>query len=107
VDAFGSPDSPVNFSRDAFFIPESDEFVAGDLGASADDSPDSPVIYSHVTPPIPESSQFAVGPAWAPDTVQCTTGQSGAPQAVAGLADYNYFFSNPFSLFLAMPLALS
>jgi hypothetical protein len=34
------------------------------------------------------------------------TGQSGAPQAGAGLADYSHFFSNPFPLFLAMSLAL-
>jgi hypothetical protein len=37
------PDSPVIFSRDAPPFPESDEFVAEDLGAGADDSPDSPV----------------------------------------------------------------
>jgi hypothetical protein len=45
----------VNFSRDVFFFPKSDEFVAEDLGASADGSPDSPVIYSHVAALIPES----------------------------------------------------
>jgi hypothetical protein len=53
----------VIFSRDVFFFPESDEFVAEDSGASADDSPDSPVIYSHVAAPIPESGQFTAGPA--------------------------------------------
>jgi hypothetical protein len=42
---------------------ESDEFVAEDLGAGADDSPDSPVIYSHVAAQIPESNYFAAGPA--------------------------------------------
>jgi hypothetical protein len=62
-----------------FHFLESDEFVAGVLGTGADDSPDSPVICSHVTTPIPESSEFATGPAWAPDTVRFTTGQSGAP----------------------------
>jgi hypothetical protein len=78
-------------------------WLTGQSGAPSD----SPVIYSHVAPPIPESSQFAAEPAWAPDTVRCTTGQSGAPQAGASLADYSHFFSNPFPLFLAMPLALS
>jgi hypothetical protein len=58
----------VIFSRDVFFFPESDKFVAEDSGASADDSPDSPVIYSHVAAPIPESSQFTAGPALAPDS---------------------------------------
>jgi hypothetical protein len=68
-------------------FPESVEFIAEDLGAGADDSPDSPVIYNHVAAQIPEISYFAAGPAWAPDTVRCTTGQSGAPQAGAGLVD--------------------
>jgi hypothetical protein len=53
-------------------FPESDEFVAEDLGAGVDDSPDSLVIYSHIAPPIPESGHFAVEPAWG-------TGQSGVP----------------------------
>jgi hypothetical protein len=35
------PDSSVNFSRGALFFPESDEFVAEELGAGAEDSPDS------------------------------------------------------------------
>jgi hypothetical protein len=46
------------------------------------------------------------GPAWAPDTVQCTTGQSGAPHAGAGLAEPSHSFSISFPLFLAMSLAL-
>jgi hypothetical protein len=69
----------VIFSRGAFSFPESDEFVTGVMGAGADDSPDSPMIYSPVAPLIPESSDFAAGPAWAPDTVQGTTEQSGEP----------------------------
>jgi hypothetical protein len=77
------------------------------LGESAGDSPDSPVIYSHIALPIPESSQFTIGPAWAPDTVRCTTGQSGVPQAGAGLADYSHFLSSLLPLFLVMPRALS
>jgi hypothetical protein len=36
--------------------------------------PDIPVNYSHVTP---ESSWFTIGSPRAPDTVRCTTGQSG------------------------------
>jgi hypothetical protein len=69
----------VNYSHVVFSFPESDEFVAEELGASADDSPDSPVIYSCVTPSFPEASWFTVGEPGAPDTVRCTTGQSGVP----------------------------
>jgi hypothetical protein len=42
------PDSPVIFSRGAFYFPESDEFVAEDLGAGAVDSPDSSVNHRTV-----------------------------------------------------------
>jgi hypothetical protein len=64
------------------------------------------VIYSHDVAPIPESGQFTVGPAWASDTVRCTTGQSGAPQAGAVLVEPSQSFSISFPLFLAMSLAL-
>jgi hypothetical protein len=107
VGAFDSPDSPVIFSRDVFFFPESDEFVAEDLGANADDSPDSPVIYSHVVAPIPESGQFTVGPALPGHRTL-----SGAPpnslvcQAGSVLAEPSQSFSISFPLFLAMFLAL-
>jgi hypothetical protein len=33
--------------------------------------------FSHVAPPIHESGLFAAEPAWAPDTVRCTTVLSG------------------------------
>jgi hypothetical protein len=46
--AVDSPDGPVIFSHDVFFFPESDEVVAEDLGASADDSPDGSVHYRTV-----------------------------------------------------------
>jgi hypothetical protein len=42
------PDSPVIFSRGAPPFSESDEFVAEDLGAGADDSPDSLVRHRTV-----------------------------------------------------------
>jgi hypothetical protein len=48
-------------------------WLTGQSGAP----PDSPVIYSHTTPLIPESSWFTIGQPGAPDTVRCTTGQSG------------------------------
>ena len=53
-----------------------------------------------------ESDEFVAGPVWAPDTVRCTTGQFGAPQAGADLAKLSQNFSNSFPLFLAVSLAL-
>jgi hypothetical protein len=41
--------------------------------------PDSPVNYSRTPLSFPESSRFTVGQPSAPDTVWCTTGQSGVP----------------------------
>jgi hypothetical protein len=41
--------------------------------------PDSPVNYSRTPPKTPESGQFAGSQPDAPDTVRCTTGQSGVP----------------------------
>jgi hypothetical protein len=62
-----------------YSFPESDEFVAEDLGAGADDTPDSLVIFSEVAQSIPKSGQFTVEPPGAPDTVRCTSGQSDVP----------------------------
>jgi hypothetical protein len=47
-------------------------------------SPDSPVNYSRMPPIFPESGMFIGGWPGAPDTVRCTTGQSGVPSQ-AGL----------------------
>jgi hypothetical protein len=47
-------------------------------------SPDSPVNYSRTPPNFLESSLFTGGWPGAPDTVRCTTGQSGVPDR-AGL----------------------
>jgi hypothetical protein len=69
-------------------------------------TPNSSVIFSRGAFAFPESDEFIVGPAWAPDTVRCTTGQSGAPQAGAGLAELSQNFFNLFPLFLAVSLAL-
>jgi hypothetical protein len=41
--------------------------------------PDSPVNYSHTPPNFPESGLFTGVQPGAPDTVRCTTGQSGVP----------------------------
>jgi hypothetical protein len=42
-------------------------------------SPDSPVNYSRTLPNFPESGLFMGNQPGAPDTVRCTTGQSGVP----------------------------
>jgi hypothetical protein len=41
---------------------------------------DSPVNYSRTPPNSPESDLFTGGQPGAPDTVPCTTGQSGVPE---------------------------
>jgi hypothetical protein len=41
--------------------------------------PDSPVNYSRTPPKTPKSGQFARSQPGAPNTVRCTTGQSGVP----------------------------
>jgi hypothetical protein len=74
-----SPDRPMNFSRTP--LNDSRErrlhrrWLTGQSGAP----PDSPVNYSHTPPSIPESGLFTGGWPSAPNTVRCTTGQSGVP----------------------------
>jgi hypothetical protein len=67
------------FSHVAFFISRDRRvrrrWLTGQYGVP----PDSTVIYIHTTPSIPESSWFTVGQPGAPNTVRCTTGQSGVP----------------------------
>jgi hypothetical protein len=50
-------------------------WLTGQSGAP----PDSPVNYSRTPPKFPESGQFAGDQPGAPDTIWCTTGQSGVP----------------------------
>jgi hypothetical protein len=50
-----------------------DRWLTGQSGAP----PDSPVNYSRTPPKFPESGHFAGDQPGAPDTVRCTTGQSG------------------------------
>jgi hypothetical protein len=50
-------------------------WLTGQSGAP----PDSPVNYSRMPPNFPESGQFTGSQPGAPDTVRCTTGQSGVP----------------------------
>jgi hypothetical protein len=52
-----------------------DRWLIGQSGAP----PDSPVNYSRTSLHFLESSHFTAGQPGAPDTVRCTTGQSGVP----------------------------
>jgi hypothetical protein len=52
-----------------------DHWLTGQSGAP----PDSPVNYSRTLSNFPKSGLFTGGQPGAPDTVRCTTGQSGVP----------------------------
>jgi hypothetical protein len=74
-----SPDRPVNYSRTPLNDSRERRLrrrrLTGQFGAP----PDSPVNYSRTPPSVPESGLFTGGWPGAPDTVRCTTGQSGVP----------------------------
>jgi hypothetical protein len=87
-----SPDSPVNFSRTSLNVSRERQLRRGRLTGQSGAPPDSPVNYSRTPPSSPESGLFTEGWSSAPDTVRCTTGQSGAPRPSG-----SQLFSNPFS----------
>jgi hypothetical protein len=99
------PDSPMNFSRMPLILfpraTSSSRMLTGQSGAP----PDSPVNYSRTPPSIPESSIFTEDQPGAPDTVRCTTGQSGVPGR-AGLWLHNQVFCNSILFCSALFLAL-
>jgi hypothetical protein len=76
----GSPDSPVNFSRMPLNVSRERRLRRGRLTGQSGASPNSPVNYSYTPPSSPESGLFPGDWSGAPDTVRCTTGQSGAPR---------------------------
>jgi hypothetical protein len=65
-------------------------------------TPDSPVNYSRT--PSANSREWPLRPRQpgAPDTVRCTTGQSGAPDRNSLLAVHSQLFSSSFFLFLTL-----
>jgi hypothetical protein len=75
-----------------------DRWLTGQSGAP----PDSPVNYSRTPPKTPESGQFAGSQPGAPDTVRCTTGQSGVPDR----AESWLLQPSPFLLLFSLILAL-
>ena len=73
------PDSPVNFSRTPLNFSRERRLRRGRLTGQSGAPPDSPVNYSRTPPNFPKSGLFTGAQPGAPDTVRCTTGQSGAP----------------------------
>jgi hypothetical protein len=96
------PDSPVNFSRTSLITSRERRLRRGWLTGQSGAPPDSPVIYSRTPSLSPESGLFTETGPGAPDTVRCTTGQSGAPKPKLPLAEHSQLFPNCFLLFLAL-----
>jgi hypothetical protein len=87
--------SPADLAADRC---ASGRWFTGQSGAP----PDSPVNYSRTAPKTPESGQFAGSQPGAPDTVRCTTGQSGVPDR----AESWLLQPSPFLLLFSLILAL-
>jgi hypothetical protein len=94
------PDSPVNFSRTLLTVSRERRLRRRRLTGQSDAPPDSPVIYSRTPPSRPESRLFIGTVPGTPDTVRCTTGQSGAPRPSSLLADIANSSPKLFLLFL-------
>jgi hypothetical protein len=65
-------------------------------------TPDSPVNFSRTPPTNSRERPFHQSQPGAPDTVRCTTGQSGAPRLSRVLAAHAKSFPIIFSLILAL-----
>ena len=79
-------------------ISAGDHWLTGQSGAP----PDSPVNYSRTPPSRPERGLFTGGWPGAPDTVRCTTGQSGAPRPSCIWLYTANSIPNQFLLFLTL-----
>jgi hypothetical protein len=101
--AVGASDSPVPPS-DRWLCHTSRADYAADcwLTGQSGAPPDSPVIFSR-TPPTKSREQLVDRrQPGAPDTVRCTTGQSGAPRPSSILAVHSRLSPELFLLFLAL-----
>jgi hypothetical protein len=98
----GSLDSPVNFSRTPLNFSRERRLRHGRLTGQSGAPPDSPVNYSRTPPSSPKSGLFTETGPGAPDTVQCTTGQSGAPRPSSSWLYTTNSFPIHFPLFLAL-----
>jgi hypothetical protein len=72
------------------------------LTGQSDAPPDSPVIYSHTPPSKSRERPVRQSQPGAPDTVRCTTEQSGATRLSKLLAVSRHSFSIAFSLILTL-----
>jgi hypothetical protein len=81
-----TPDSPVHTGQsgapsDRWLLPRvARELCGRPLARPTVGSPDSPVIYSRTPPSKSREQPIRQSQPGAPDTVRCTTGQSGAPR---------------------------
>jgi hypothetical protein len=75
-----------------------DCWLTGQSGAP----PDSLVLYSRTPPSKSREQPVRQSQPGAPDTVRCTTGQSGAPRLSRLLAASSHSFSIAFSLILTL-----
>jgi hypothetical protein len=79
-------------------VGSADRWLTGQSGAP----PDSPVIFSRTPPSSSRERPVDQRQPGAPDTVRCTTGQSGAPRLSRALAARAKSFPFVFSLILAL-----
>jgi hypothetical protein len=78
--AVGSATCPAQIAR--LTVGPTDRWLTGQSGCT----PDSPVNYSHTSPVNSRERPVRPSQPGAPDTVRCTTGQSGAPRLSRVLA---------------------
>src|SRR5688572_19321176 len=76
-------------------VGSADRWLTGQSGAP----PDSPVIFSRTPPTKSREQPFHQSQPGAPNTVRCTTGQSGAPRLSSLLAVHSQLLHNCFSCF--------
>jgi hypothetical protein len=96
------PDSPVNFSRTPLNFSRERRLRRGRLTGQSGAPPDSPVNYSCMPSSSPESGWFTLDLSGAPNTVRCTTGQSGAPRPSSSWL----YTANSFPIFFLLFLSL-
>jgi hypothetical protein len=93
---------PVNFSRTPLNDSRERRLRRRRLTVQSGAPPNSPVNYSRTPPSVPESGLFTGGWPGAPDTVWCTTGQSGVPDCAESWLFQPRYFLLLFSLIPAL-----
>jgi hypothetical protein len=98
----GSPDRPVNFSRTPLNFSRERRLRRRRLTGQSGAPPDSPVNYSCTPSSSPESGRFTLDSSSTPDTIRCTTRQSGAPRPSCSWLYTTNSFPIYFLLFLTL-----